>query len=131
MVWLHFIFPVLHILHGPWSWTGFFPLFLGVGVNLLADQALKRAGTTVKPNEKPTTLITSGVFQITRHPMYLGFVLILLGLGVLLGSLAPLIVVPLFMVFLDLTFVRVEENNLSTIFGEKWDLYRSSVRRWL
>lgn len=48
-----------------------------------------QAGTTVKPFQESTALITDGVFRLSRNPMYLGFVLVLTGIATLLGSLTP------------------------------------------
>jgi len=63
--------------------------------------------------------------------MYLGFVLILLGLAVLLGSLTPFIVVPIFAAVIDRVFIVVEEQMLANRFGQAWLDYKSRVRRWI
>lgn len=73
-------------------------------------------GTTFKPFEESSALITTGVFPICRHSMYLGMVLILTGLAVLMGTLAPFIVV--YCILLVLIFVRTEERTLEEKFGE-------------
>ena len=89
MVALHFLFPIRRVLNFPWSLAGLVPLVVGCGFNLFADQRFKTNATTVKPFEKSSTLVTSGVFGISRNPMYLGMVLILLGIALLLGSATP------------------------------------------
>jgi steroid 5-alpha reductase family enzyme len=81
---------------------------IGVSLNLMADAVFKREQTTVKPFEKSTALVVTGVFQISRHPMYLGMVLILLGIAILMGTLTPLIVVVIFGILMELVFVRAE-----------------------
>lgn len=63
--------------------------------------------------------------------MYLGFVLILLGLAILLGSLTPFIVVPLFAVLMDRAFIVVEEGMLAEKFGPVWLDYKQRTRRWV
>ena len=50
---------------------------LGLTPNLLADRAFKKRDPTVKPFEESTALLTTGVFRVSRNPMYLGFGLIL------------------------------------------------------
>jgi protein-S-isoprenylcysteine O-methyltransferase Ste14 len=115
----------------PWNLAGLLPLAAGVWINLLADQALRRAGTTVKPFEKPSALLTDGAFRFSRHPMYLGFVLVLIGVAALLRSLTPWIVVPVFGAWMEVAFVRYEESALARAFGEEWDQYKTRVRRWL
>jgi protein-S-isoprenylcysteine O-methyltransferase Ste14 len=131
MIALHFIFPVLKIISFPWNFLGLIPLLLGLVINLVADKAFKKHNTTVKPFEKSTALITDGAFKLSRNPMYLGFVFILLGIAVFMGSLAPYVVIPVFMVSMDIVFVRIEERMLENTFGESWVEYKKKVRRWI
>ncbi len=106
MVTLHFLLPLVYLIPGLWRLTGLFPLVGGISLNLIADKAFQRARTTVKPFEPSTTLITTGPFQISRHPMYLGFFLILLGVALLLGSLPPFLVIPIFVILIDRIFIQ-------------------------
>ena len=131
MVVLHFLLPLTEVIIYPWILLGFVPLLLGVILNLIADKAFKLANTTVKPFEESTTLITTGVFGITRHPMYLGMILILGGIAILMGTLTPFFVILLFAAVVDQIFVKIEERMLAEKFGQYWLDYRSKVRRWL
>ena len=131
MVALHFVFPVKRIIPFPWDLLGVLPLVLGAALNLSADKAFRDAKTTVKPFQESAALITNGVYRISRHPMYLGFVLMLLGLAILLGSLTPLLVVPIFAVVMDRVFIVVEERMLAEKFGQAWLDYKAKVRRWV
>jgi protein-S-isoprenylcysteine O-methyltransferase Ste14 len=63
--------------------------------------------------------------------MYLGFVLILLGVAVLSGSATPFAVVIMFPVFVDTVFIRFEETKLGLTFGDDWLDYTAKVRRWI
>ena len=128
---LHFSFPVSHVLIGLWKLIGLVPLLLGIILNLLADQALKQHNTTVKPFQESNALIVDGVYGITRHPMYLGFVLILIGISLLLGSISPYIIVIFFAVFVEFVFIRQEEEMLEDSFQEAWVQYKSKVRKWI
>ncbi len=131
MVILHFLFPGVTVLGFPWQLLGVIPLALGIGINLVADRSFKQHSTPVKPLEKSTALVTHGVFRVSRNPMYLGIVLILLGIAIFLGSLTPYLVVFLFAIFLDIVFIRFEETKLEETFGEAWVEYKKSVRRWI
>lgn len=131
MVALHFLFPFPRIIQPLWNLLGIVPLALGVTINLMADRAFHQANTTVKPFIELSTLVTEGVFRISRNPMYLGFVLILIGIAVLLGSLTPYVVILAFAIFLDRTFISVEERMLAEKFGAQWENYRQSTRRWI
>lgn len=128
---LHFVIPLAQIIEMPWRLAGLIPLVLGAVLNLAADNSMKRYETTVKPFKRSTTLVTEGVFKICRHPMYLGFVLILLGLAVLLGSAAPFLVVILFPFFLEFVYIREEERMLGEQFEQQWVDYCTRVRKWI
>lgn len=128
---LHFVYPIASIFKGLWNLVGSVPLLLGIILNLLADQALKQHNTTVKPFQESNALIVDGVYGISRHPMYLGFVLILIGVSLLLGSVSPYVIVLLFAVFTEFVFIRPEEGMLESIFQEGWVQYKSKVRKWI
>lgn len=131
MVALHFLFPGTIVLSTPWNLVGFAPLAGGIVMNLIADGAFHKAGTTVKPFQESTTLITDGVFGASRNPMYLGFVLVLMGIAALMGSLTPWFIIPLFAALMDRIFITVEERMLEARFGQAWSAYKARVRRWI
>lgn len=131
MVLLHLFIPVYQAIHYPWNATGMIPLGLGIALNLSADKAFKRNGTTVKPFEESKVLITSGAFRYTRNPMYLGMVLILTGVALLLGAISPFIIIPVFAITIDRVFIITEEKMLDERFGNKWKQYKTNVRRWI
>lgn len=127
----HFLVPISYIIPSPWNLIGFVPLLLGIWLNISADRAFKRAGTTVKPFEESNAFIQEGVFRLSRNPMYLGFVAILLGITFLLRSISPYIVVFVFVVLIDRMFIQIEEGMLEGKFGDEWEQYRSRVRKWI
>ena len=131
MVVLHFLFPVAKVIPFPWNLLGAIPLALGFALNLLADRAFKKHGTTVKPFEESTALITTGVFQVSRNPMYFGFVLILVGIATFMGSLTPCAIIPIFAALMDVVFIKVEERMLEHTFGDRWLEYKKKARRWI
>lgn len=131
MLALHFLFPLTRIIPWPWNLLGIVPLACGLAFNLIADNAFRTARTTVKPLEESNVLVTSGVFRISRHPMYLGFVLSLIGIAVLLGSLVSFFVVPVLAVLMDRVFIQVEERVLEAEFDQAWLDYQAKVRRWI
>ena len=131
MVAIHFSFPMARIIPPLWNLLGMIPLALGVVVNLIADQAFHKANTTVKPFKESTALITEGAFRISRNPMYLGFVLVLIGIAVLMRSLTPYVIVLVFAILMDRMYIREEERMLAEEFGTAWEQYKRNVRRWL
>lgn len=101
---------------------------------LLLSSALwqfRRHRTTVMPHRAASELITSGVFHLTRNPIYLAFAILHLACAVTLGSPGMLItLVPV--VWVMHTHVIAEEEAFhQQRFGPRWDRYRHRVRRWL
>jgi protein-S-isoprenylcysteine O-methyltransferase Ste14 len=131
MVLLSLFIPLYSLIPYPWNATGLLPLALGVALNASTDNALKKHDTTVKPFEVSTTLITTGVFNFSRNPMYLGMVLILIGAALLLGTLSSLIIIPVFAITIDRIFIVAEEKMLDQRFGDEWKQYKTNVRRWI
>jgi len=131
MLILNYARPVTQLIPTPWNLLGLLPLGFGLWINIVADRAFHQAQTTVKPFEEPTALITDGAFAISRNPMYLGFVLILVGAATLLGSLTPFLVILPFCAWIDRGYVSFEEQALAEAFGAGWSKYKESTRRWL
>jgi len=131
MIVLRVLWPGAGLFPFPRNLAGAVVLLAGIALVLHVDRALARHGTTVKPHLETTTLITTGAFGYSRHPMYLGFALVLAGVAVLLGTATPWLVVPAYVLFMDAIFVRSEEAKLSIAFGETWLRYSTEVRRWI
>ena len=131
MLIIHFTFPITQFIPLPWNLFGLIPLVLGIGFNLIADSAFHKAGTTVKPFLESNALLTDGVYGISRHPMYLGFVLVLIGAASLLGSLTSWVIVPIFIILMEIVFIRIEERMMAQKYELTWLDYKKKVRRWL
>ena len=132
MAALHLALPVAQLFTSSWRLiAGGCLLGGGIAVNLWADKLFKEKGTSVKPFEPSTALVTNGPFAFTRHPMYLGMLLILAGVALCLGSLSPWLVVPAFLWQITRRFVLAEEAKLEATFGETYREYKRRVRRWL
>jgi protein-S-isoprenylcysteine O-methyltransferase Ste14 len=127
----HFVVPIAVIVSWPWDLFGAALIFAGFGLTVYADWQFKRASTPVHPFERPQSLVTEGVFAFTRNPMYLGLTLALLGIAMVLGTLTPFVVPPLFAWFITVRFIRREEAILAAQFGEVYQAYARRVRRWL
>ncbi len=131
MIVFHLLAPAMTIISSLWRLLGIIPIVIGLVVNLMADKEFHLAKTTVKPFEESSALITRAAFSFSRNPMYLGFTLILLGIAILLGSLSPYIVIPIFVILLDRVFISEEELMLADKFGAEWEIYKQKTRRWM
>ncbi len=92
---------------------------------------LKMSGTHIDPGQTTTTIVTRGPFRISRNPMYLSLVLILLGLSVGFVSIWFFAAAGILLFILDRTAVVPEENYLVKKFSNRYTTYTSRVRRWL
>ena len=108
-------------------------LLLGVSVALAGVVRFKQDQTTVNPTtpDATSTLVTTGIYRISRNPMYLGFSLALLAWAVYLTSLLAYILIPGFVAYMNRFQITVEENALSEKFGVPYDSYKLKVRRWV
>ena len=129
MVFLHYSLPLRIWDIRPWNLAGTLLILLGVGSAIVANIQFRRHGTTVKPFQLSSTVVTAGAFRYTRNPMYLGMVLVLAGIATLQGTLSPLAIIPLFAWQITVRFIRMEERSMEEQFGEKYLEYKSSVRR--
>ena len=131
MIAVHFFLPGARLIATPWNALGAVALVFGAAWNVWADQLFKRAQTTVKPDQQPSMLVTKGPYRFSRHPMYLGMIVILVGVAVLLGSLTPFVIAGLFALLMAVRFVPAEEGAMKRAFGEAWGEYSRRVRKWL
>lgn len=115
------------------QWLAFILAMLGAGVALSAVHEFRRAQTTVNPlrPERATALVDSGVFRVSRNPMYLGLALVLTGWGIGLGSGGSFAVVALFIFLMTVLQIQPEEAALTKSFGDDYLKYRQRVRRWI
>lgn len=105
----------------------------GVAVVLLGVLAFRAARTTTNPiqPELASSLVTGGVYRVTRNPMYLGMALLLSGWAMWLSALLPWAGPVLFVLYITRFQIRPEERALKDIFGEAYSRYAGHVRRWL
>ena len=131
MIALHLIFPLKTIIISPYKYFGLLLLLLGFLMNIWASEYFKKVQTTIKPFQESSHLVTDGLFKYSRHPMYLGMVIALLGLFFLLGSMTPFIIIPVFVYLIKKKFIQVEEKALEEKFGKQYLAYKKKVRCWI
>jgi protein-S-isoprenylcysteine O-methyltransferase Ste14 len=131
MTALHFVIPAWAVVPRPYNFGGAVPIVIGLSLVGWPALMFRRARTTIKPFRESTTLITSGPFRFSRNPIYVGLVLVLLGFAILLGSLTPFVVVPMFAILIDRVFIVREERMLSEAFPDDYEDYCRRVRRWI
>ncbi len=122
--------PLKFALQGPLA-----VIFLVIGLLLmvLAAWTFTRAKTTLNPMlpERASSLVTNGIFRLSRNPIYLGDALLLVAYGIWLGCLANVAWLILFIGYIQYFQIIPEERALRQLFGQDYSEYCSRVRRWI
>jgi protein-S-isoprenylcysteine O-methyltransferase Ste14 len=105
-------------------------VLLGLGLMALAVFQMARHRTTVIPRRDPSALVTTGVFGLSRNPIYLGDALILTGAILWWDALFAAPLVAAFVWLIQTRYIRDEEARLTLAFGPEFDLWASRTRRW-
>ena len=107
--------------------------FIGLCILILAVNSFKKQSTTVNPIkiENASSLVTSGVFEYSRNPMYLGMALILLGLALMFNMIGGILFTLLFTIYITKFQIKPEEEVMERLFGEDFLKYKKNVRMWL
>jgi protein-S-isoprenylcysteine O-methyltransferase Ste14 len=107
-------------------------LFLsGIGLIAIAFVQMRKAKTNIEPWKPTTAIIDSGLYGLSRNPIYLAMVLIYLGLSLLVNSVWLLIFLPLVLLVIHFGVIVREEKYLEGKFGEDYLDYKKRVRRWI
>lgn len=105
----------------------------GGGIDLAGLISFRRARTTVNPLKpgNASSLVTSGIYRLTRNPMYLGLLLVLLAWVVFLSSVWALAGPVAFVLYINRFQISPEERILATMFGAHYSDYKAKVPKWL
>ena len=131
MAGLNYFTPLHTILTAPITYLGVALITAGLLIVIWPAVSFGKVGTPIKPFEKSTNLVTNGMYRVTRNPMYLGMIVILLGVAALFGTASPFLLVPIFGWIVQTKFVKLEEALLEKSFGDEYVEYKRRVRRWL
>jgi protein-S-isoprenylcysteine O-methyltransferase Ste14 len=114
---------------GRWLTAGVL-IALGVLIIGAAITGFSRAGTAVQTRAPSTALVTTGVYGFARNPIYLGFLLILVGVAIGAAWDWLIIFALVFLAIIHWGVVRREERYLTAKFGADYEAYKSRVRRY-
>jgi protein-S-isoprenylcysteine O-methyltransferase Ste14 len=115
-------------------WTAALVVALVGGTfDVLGLLAFRKSRTTIDPlrPQRASTFVTSGVYRITRNPMYVGLVFFLVAWAIFLGALWPFLGPVLFVPYVNRFQIEPEERALARLFGTDYSTYTARVRRWL
>lgn len=109
------------------------PFLLG---GLFIAQSSKKLFIKLKTNvntfDEPGKLITNRIFRYSRNPMYLGFVIAIIGMALIYqGAISSFVLALLFFVIVDRWYIKFEEGAMLNKFGKEYRDYCSKTRRWI
>jgi len=105
---------------------------VGFVTGLLGVMTFLKAKTTIDPTKpRASSLVTWGVYAISRNPMYVGGLIMLLGWAFFLSNALAFVFLPLYVVYINHFQIAPEERALTSLFGETYVAYQARARRWL
>jgi protein-S-isoprenylcysteine O-methyltransferase Ste14 len=105
----------------------------GAIISGLGIVSFRQARTTVNPMkpDSASSLVVSGIYRLTRNPMYLGFLSVLFAWAIFLSNALAFVFLPVFVLYMNRFQIKPEEKALRTLFGPQFVMYAARVRRWL
>jgi protein-S-isoprenylcysteine O-methyltransferase Ste14 len=105
--------------------------FVGFLLGIGAFLEFRKARTTLNPHGSSKQIVISGIYRFTRNPIYLGFLLMLIGFPLNSGLYWGIVLAPFYMLTMNRLVIEREEAYLEKKFKDQYTSYKSLVRRWL
>jgi protein-S-isoprenylcysteine O-methyltransferase Ste14 len=113
------------------SLVGIVLIIIGVGFIVLARREFAFFSQPTDPGHPTSKIVRTGVFAISRNPLYLASVIVFLGLAMALNMLWAVVMLPLSIIICHYVLIIPEEQYLAAKFGEEYKEYAASVHRRL
>jgi protein-S-isoprenylcysteine O-methyltransferase Ste14 len=114
------------------NWLAVVLISAGFLIGIAGVVTFRRARTTVDPRKpRASSLVTWGVYALSRNPMYLGGLIMLLGWALFLSNALAFLFLPAYILYIDRFQIAPEERALTSLFGETYAAYQVRARRWL
>ena len=128
---LDMIWPASFLPEGWGLPLGLVVIFAAVNIKLFAAREMVRVKTHLDIRKPANDIATSGVYSVSRNPLYIGMILLNIGIGCIVNSLWIFLLSAVLAVTLKKGVVEPEEAYLEQKFGEKYLRYKAKVRRWI
>jgi len=112
-------------------WVGVIASISAMALASYGALEFRRQDTNIPPDKPSLALVTGGPYRFTRNPMYIGFLLLLLGIGLIFSLEWALVLWPTLALVLHYGVVIREEAYLAKKFGASYQEFLSNTRRWL
>jgi len=123
--------PIIEVVPKPLNLIGWLLVIVGLALTTYSVSMLISRRTTPDPGGVPSSLLTKGPYAFSRNPIYFADLIIATGAAIILSSLAAFVAPFLFLVIVNSVVIPFEERNLRQVFGQEYEKYQRSVRRWL
>lgn len=130
IVLFYFLLPGYNWILFPYNLLGVLFVYTGFVISGKSRDLFNKYRTTIG-FEKSTHLITEGVFSKTRNSMYIGMFLFLFGISICFMNIFSILTSILFIFFVRVYFIPIEEKLLSEEFGIEYEIYKQKVKRWM
>jgi protein-S-isoprenylcysteine O-methyltransferase Ste14 len=111
--------------------VGIVLIIMGIGLVILARREFIYFSQPTDPGYATSKVVNTGVFSISRNPLYLASAIIFLGLALALNMLWAVVMLLLSIIICLFVLIIPEEQYLAEKFGEEYKEYTASVHRWL
>ncbi len=128
---LNYVWPIGMGVPASFELVGIAIVLFGVAVAILVNGSFKRLGTAIEPWKPTTKIITTGFFAWSRNPIYVGFCLFNIGIGIASNSFWIFISFIPAAILVYYIAIAKEEAYLEKKFGEEYIAYKNKVRRWI
>lgn len=115
----------------PLTGVGVTLIVVGITLVILARRAFAQHAQPTDPGRPTSTLVTTGVFSVSRNPLYLGGVCVLVGLALALNLPWVLVLLLPALIACQSVLIAPEERYLAAKFGAEYRMYTASVHRWI
>lgn len=131
---LHFVFPLPLTQGIPRQVliaVGIVLFLIGIGLIVFARREFARYHQPTDPGQPTSRVMKTGVFSISRNPLYLGGALLFFGIALTMNMVWALVALLASMIACHYILIVPEEKYLAAKFGEEYKEYTATVRRWL
>lgn len=127
------VFPVMTFSFAEQQLLGVGLAIVGIAVAIVSVLRFRLFGTTIQPHklDEATKLVTDGIYNYSRNPMYLGMAILITSAGVFYGSLLFLPAIAVFVLVINKFQIEPEEVALEKLFGQEFLDFKGRTRRWL
>ncbi len=131
MLALSYLLPGMKVLSYPVNLLGVIFMVAGLAMGIWVVFMFRQVKTEIHPFKTPEKLVTNGLFNYSRNPIYLGLTIILVGVWLLLGNLSAGIGVIVFVLIINFYNIAFEEKQMEAAFGKDYLAYKRRTRRWI